>query len=140
MYASALNLVCGRDAARLGQHHAALHVFLLDAAEQNADVVAGLALVQKLPEHLDARYHRLLRGLDSHDLDFVAHLHDPALDPARHHRAAAGDGEHVFNRHKIGLVDVALGLGNIAVNGSHEFQNALVLRRVDVLALALEGL
>src|SRR6266508_3835443 len=42
------------DRARLAQHLAALDAFAIDAAEQAADIVAGLALVEQLAEHLDA--------------------------------------------------------------------------------------
>ena len=49
------------DRARLAQNLAALHLLALRAAQQNADVVAGLTLVQKLAEHLDARHRRLRR-------------------------------------------------------------------------------
>src|SRR5512144_1722912 len=120
-----LELRVRRDAPRLRQHHPALHFFLLDTAQEDTHVVTGLALIQKLPEHLDARHHRLLRRLDSYDLDFIANLHDTALDPARHHRAAASYRKHVFYRHQILLVYVALGLQNKAVDGRHELQNAL---------------
>ena len=56
-----LELLVRRDRARLGQHLAALDVLALDAAEQRADVVARLALVEQLAEHLDAGDDRLLR-------------------------------------------------------------------------------
>jgi hypothetical protein len=55
MYTSASNFGVRRDRARLAQHLAALHVLTLRAAQQHADVVARLALVQQLAEHLDAR-------------------------------------------------------------------------------------
>ena len=72
-----LELLVRLDRARLAQHLAALHRLLVDAAQQAADVVAGLALVQKLAEHLDARHHRLLRVADADDLDFLANLDLP---------------------------------------------------------------
>src|SRR2546423_648624 len=50
-----------RDRARLGEHLAALDVLALDAAQQAARVVAGLAGVERLVEHLDARHDRLRR-------------------------------------------------------------------------------
>ena len=53
-------LLVRRDRARLREHLAALDLVLLDAAEQAADVVARLALVEQLAEHLDARHDRLL--------------------------------------------------------------------------------
>ena len=50
-----LELGVRRDRARLAQHLAALHVVTLGAAQQQAGVVARLALVQQLAEHLHAR-------------------------------------------------------------------------------------
>ena len=57
----ALELRVRRHRARLGQDLAALDLVLLDAAQQNADVVARLPLVEQLAEHLHARHHRLAR-------------------------------------------------------------------------------
>ena len=54
-----LELLVRLDRARLGQNLAALDAVTLDAAQQRADVVAGLALVEQLAEHLDARAGRL---------------------------------------------------------------------------------
>src|SRR3546814_8141115 len=70
-------------------------VVTLGAAQQQARVVARLTLVQQLAEHLDTGDRGLDRRADAHDLDFVAHLDDPALDATGHHGAAARDREHV---------------------------------------------
>src|SRR3954451_23215214 len=70
------------DRARLGQDLATLDLLALDAAQEAPDVVAGLAGVQRLSEHLDAGHDHLARGVDAHDLDLVADLDDAALDPA----------------------------------------------------------
>src|SRR6476659_9983128 len=71
-----------RDASSLGQHHSTLHVLLANATQQQSDVVTGSALVQKLPEHLDTRDNGLLVGVEADKADFLAHLHDAALDTA----------------------------------------------------------
>ena len=105
------------DAARLGQHLAALDVFTLGAAQQDADVVAGLTLVEQLAEHFDAGADGLDGGLDADDFDFFADLDDAALDTAGDDGAATGDGEDVFDRHQEGLVDGALGHRDVAVEG-----------------------
>src|SRR5881394_3932296 len=68
------------DRARLGQHHAALDLILLDAAQQQADVVARLPLIEQLAEHLDAGHDRLLVGPEAHKLDFLADLHLAAIE------------------------------------------------------------
>ncbi len=107
--------VCGLIDAGLAQHLAALDFFALGAAQQDADVVARLALVEQLAEHLDAGAGGLLRRRDADDLDFLADLDDAALDPAGDDGAATGDGEHVFDRHQEGAVDGALGRRDVAV-------------------------
>src|SRR3546814_7864853 len=50
-----------------------------------------LARVQQLAEHLDAGHGGLHRRLQADDLDFLADLHNAALDTAGHHGAAARD-------------------------------------------------
>src|SRR6185369_7933587 len=70
------------DRARLGQDLAALDLVALDAADEAADVVAGLALLEQLLEHLDAGDHDLAGRLDADQLDLVADLDDAALDAA----------------------------------------------------------
>ena len=100
-----MNFLCGFTEPGFAQNLAALDSFLVDAAQQAADVVASLARVQKLAEHLDARHDRLLRVLKTDDLGFLADLDPAALDAARHNRAAARDREHVLDRHQERLVD-----------------------------------
>ena len=56
-----LELGVRRDAARLAQHLTPLHLLLLRAPQQGTDVVAGLALIEQLAEHLHTRAGRLLR-------------------------------------------------------------------------------
>src|SRR3569833_2239976 len=111
------------DAAGLGEHLAALDVVALGAAEQDAAVVAGLALVEEFAEHFDAGDDGLLGVFDADDFDFVAHFYDAALDATGHHGAAAGDGEDVFDGHEEGAVDGAFGFGDVAVHGLDQFQD-----------------
>ena len=65
-----------RDAARLAHDLPAQHVLALDAAQQQADVVARLALVEQLFEHLDARHRAARRRLQADDLHLLARLDD----------------------------------------------------------------
>src|ERR1017187_3409020 len=74
---------------RLAQHLTALDFLTLGAAQQRADVVAGLALIEQLAEHLDAGDDGLLGIAQTDDLDFLADLDHAALDAAGHHGAAA---------------------------------------------------
>ena len=104
-----------RDRAGLGQDLAPRHLVLVDPAEQDPDVVAGLHLVQELAEHLEVGRDRLAGVLDADDLDLLHLLQHPLLDPPGDHGAPAGDREDVLDRHQERLVDVADGLGDVAV-------------------------
>ena len=123
------------DRAGLAQHLAALDFLALGATQQAADVVAGLALVEQLAEHLDAGDDRLLRRLDADDLDFLADLDDAALDAAGAHGAAAGDREHVFHRHQERFVLRTVRLGNGLVHRLHQRQDRFL---AELFVLALE--
>ena len=96
-----------RDGAGLAQHLAALDVFPLNTAQQDADVVAGLSLVEELAEHLDAGDDGLGRRANADDFDFFVDFHDALLDTAGDDGATAFDGEDVFDRHEERLVEVA---------------------------------
>jgi len=130
-----------RDAAGLGADHSALDLFALRAAQQDADVVAGDALVEDLAEHLDAGHDGLDR-LVAHadDLDLLADTDLAALDATGGDGAATGDGEHVLDRHEERLVDVALRLRQIRVEGVRELEDALAPRAVVFATAALERL
>src|SRR5207249_5210302 len=67
-------------AAGLRDDLAALDVRALETAEQQTDVVAGLARVEELTEHLDAGHDGLLRLADAEDLDILADLDRAAVD------------------------------------------------------------
>src|SRR5665647_2477843 len=129
------------DAARLAADHAALDLLALGAAQEDADVVAGAPLVEQLAEHLDAGdggLHRLVAH--AHDLDLLTDLDDAALHTAGGDGAAPGDGEDVLDGHEERLVNVALGLGQIRVEGVRELDDALAPLAVVLAAAALEGL
>src|SRR5258708_708026 len=131
----ALELRVRLDRAGLREDLAALDVRLFHAAEQHADVVAGDSLVQQLAEHLDAGDDLLLGRLEPDDLDFLADLDLAALDAAGHDGAAAGDREHVFDRHQERLVNLALRHRDVGVERVHQLEDG-----VDPLLLAVEGL
>ena len=124
-----LELGVRRDRAGLGRHLAALQVGLFNAAQQDADVVAGLALVQRLLEHLDAGDDRSACRAEADDLDLVADLDHAALDPAGADRAAALDREHVLDRHQERLVDLADRLGDVGLQGLDQLQDRLAAWR-----------
>ena len=66
----------------LAENLAALDVLALDAAEQQTDVVASLAEVHGLTEHLDTGNDGVLGILDADDLDGLVELELTALDTA----------------------------------------------------------
>ena len=119
---------------RLGQNLAALDLVTLDAAEQNAHVVASLSLVKQLAEHLDAGNDGLGGLADADDLDRVAHVQDATLDTTGGNGATAGDGHYVLDSHQERLVDVALRGRDVVVNSVHKLVDS-----VDPLGLAVEG-
>ena len=108
------------DRTRLAQDLAALDAVTGDAADQRADVVAGLALVEQLAEHFNAGNRRLGGGADADDLDFLANLDDAALDATGHDRATARDREHVFDRQQERQVDRTLRRRDVGVDSSHQ--------------------
>ena len=123
-----------RDRARLRQHLPALHLLAPHAAQQTPHIVARLARIQQLAEHLNARARRLRRLLDTDDLHLVAHLHLAPLDPARHHRAAPRDREHILHRHQKRQVLRPLRLRDVAIHRRHQLQHrVLALHLVAVL-------
>ena len=109
------------DRAGFAQHLAALYVFALGAAQQDADVVTRLTLIKQLSEHFHASAGGLLGVSDADDLDFFANLDDAALNTASHHGAATRDREDVFDGHQEGAINGALGQWDVAVKGIHEF-------------------
>src|SRR5205807_8200771 len=111
--------------AGLGDDLAALDVLALDPSEEEADVVAGLALVQELAEHLDPGDDDLLGVADPEDLDLFADLDDPPLDPAGGDGPAALDPEDVLDRHEERLVLRPDGRRDVRVDLVHEVEDRL---------------
>src|SRR5579859_1862054 len=127
------------DRAGLGQNLAALDVFTLGAAQQRADIVASLTLVQQLAEHFDAGHGGGLDRADADDLDFLANLDDTALDTAGDHGAAARDREHVFDRHQERQVNRTLRLRDVLVDFGHQSQNRVVAQFLVAVFQSAQG-
>src|SRR5258705_460446 len=121
--------------ARLRATLAALDVLALHTAEQKADVVARLTLVEKLAEHLHAGDDLLDGRTDADDLDFLTDLDDAALDTAGHDRTATRDREDVFDRHQERLVDGTLRQRDVVVDGGHQLHDLLAPLAIRVAAL-----
>ena len=129
-----LGLLVGRDGLGGGQDLAALDSVLLNAAQEDADVVTGHTLVEQLAEHLDAGHDGRGGVLKADDLDGLVQLDDAALDTTRGNGAAASDREHVLDGHQEGLVDLADGLRDLGVDRVHQ-----VADRLHTLGLAVKG-
>src|SRR5438132_3981744 len=123
------------DRAGLGQHLAALDLLALDAAQQAADIVARLARIQQLVEHLDAGHDGLARVVDADHLDLFVDLDLAAFDPAGDDRAATFDREDILDRHHEWLVEGPLRNRGVAVDRIHQLHD-----RVFPLGIALERL
>src|SRR5262249_28662817 len=115
-----------RDRAGLAQHLAALDLLALGAAQQAADVVARLALVEDLAEHLNTRHDRRSGVVDADDLDRVARVDDALLDAPRRDGSAAGDREDVLDGHEERLVELAHGLRDVGVERRGELEDLLL--------------
>ncbi len=95
----------GRAADRR-DHLSAPDLPALHPAQQQRDVVAGLRGLHGPAEGLHAGHHGLHLRVVAEDLHPVPRPHPSALDRAGHHRAAAGDGEHVLDRQQERRVGV----------------------------------
>ena len=136
----ALELGVGVDGLGLRQNLATLNAIAVDAAEQDTDVVTSLSEVQQLVEHLDASHDGLLGLLSQADnLNFLAELQLAALHTASRDGAAAGDGEHVLDRHEEGQGVVAGRSGNIVVNGIHQLLDAGILGSGGIAGIRHQG-
>ena len=115
----------GVDATGLGKNLATLDFFLVDTAEQGADVVTSLTFVKKLVEHFNTGTDGFLGCLDTDYLDFLVHLHDTTVNLAGYDSTATGDGEHVLDGHKEGLVGYTLRICKEGVHGIQKLVEAL---------------
>ena len=109
----------------LAENLTALDVLALDAAEQQTDVVASLAEVHGLTEHLDTGNDGVLGILDADDLDGLVELELTALDTAGSNGTTAGDGHNVLNGHQEREVVVTSRRRDVLVDGLHELADSV---------------
>src|ERR1700761_6505004 len=115
------------DRARLAENLATLDLLALGAAEQRADVVARLPLVEELAEHLDAGDGGFARlRVDADDFDLVTGVDDPLLDTAGGDGATAGDREDVLDRHQEGFVELADRLRDVGVERRGQLEDGFL--------------
>src|SRR5690606_25661527 len=112
-----------------------LDVITLGAAQQDAAVLASTTFVQQLAEHLNAGAGGLGGRTDADNFDFFLDLDDTALDTTSYHGAAAGDREHVFDRHQERTVYSTNRLRNVAVEGLDQLLHGGGAHLVVVLAV-----
>ncbi len=137
----ALELGVRMHGAGLRKNLAALDLFSLNTAEQNADIVARFGEVERLAEHLEARDDGLfLLRRQADDLDFVSDLRPAALHSSGCDGAAAADGHNILDRHQEGQILIALRGGDEFVDRIHQFPDALVFRRIRIGGLGFESL
>src|SRR6266851_1640510 len=123
------------DRSGLGQDLTALDFIALDTAQQAADVVARLAGIEQLVEHLDTGHDRLAGVVDADHLDLFVDFDLAALDAAGHDRATTFDREDVLDRNHERLVEGALRHRDVAIDRVHQLRD-----RVFPLRVALERL
>src|SRR5690606_23594675 len=119
-----------RDRSRLRQNLTALHFLALRAAQQRADVVSGLTLIQELAEHFHARDRRLQRRTQTDDLDLFTNFDDTALHATGYHRTAARNREHVFHRHQERLVLRTVRRRDVRVHRFHQRQDRFLAQAI----------
>ena len=105
-----LELFVRLDGARRGKKHAARDIVALDAAEERPDVVARLAVIEGLFEHLYAS----ARGLDASvavacNLELVVRVDLALLDATSRNGAAASNRKHILDGHQKGHIELAVG-------------------------------
>src|SRR5699024_1239414 len=121
-----VELRVGGGGTRLDDDLTTFHVVALDAAQQQADVVARLTGVEQLTEHLhagDGRLHRLVTNAD--DLNLLVDLDRAALDTTGHNGTAPGDGEDVLHRHQERFVEVADRVRDLLVDSVHQVHDGV---------------
>ena len=109
-----LELQPGPDRSGSGNHLAPPDLVALDASQQQADVLASFALVQRFVERLDAGADTFENVAQAEDFDLLAHGDDALLDLAGRHRAPALDGVNALDGHEERLVDGPLRLRDVA--------------------------
>src|SRR5690606_19202917 len=123
------------DGARLGQNLTTLDFITLGAAQQHAAVLTSTTFVQQLAEHLNAGAGGFGGRTQTNDFDFFLDLDDTALNTTGHYSTAAGDREHVFDRHQDRLVDGTNRLRNVRIQSLNQLLDSGSAQLVGVFAV-----
>ena len=124
-----------RDGSGLCDDLTPFHFLALGSSQKDADVIACASLIQRFTEHFHAGANGFKGRANPDDLHFVTGANDPAINPAGHHCSAAGNRKHIPYGHQEGLVQDTNRLGNVLVNGIHQFEDGLDIRIVFIIAL-----
>ena len=116
-------LAVGLNNTRVADYHTTLDFLLIDTTEEQTYVVTGFALIEELAEHFNTGNGRLEVSTKTHDLNFVTNLYDAGFDTTGGNSTTTGNREHVFNRHKEGLVDISGRQGNPVVDSLHKLNH-----------------
>ena len=118
-----LELLVRGDGAGFGNHLAALDFFLLGSPEEETDVVAGLALVEEFPEHLDIGDGGFGGVADSHDFHFFIFLTIPrSIRPVATVPRPSMENTSSMGMRKS-LIDGALGKRDVFVDSLDQLED-----------------
>src|SRR5436190_22707154 len=126
-----------RNRTGLRNYLSTLDFLLLQAAQQNADVIASASFIEKFSEHLNVCSNCLCGGANANELNFSHFLQNTALDTARRDSSAAFNVEDVLDWHQERLIDRPLRHGDVIVNRLDEGEHLFF--RVGVSIKRLEG-
>ncbi len=114
------------DGLRFSNDLTTLNFLLVNTTEEKTDIVASLALREKLTEHLDAGNNRCARLIaEAYELDRVIDVDGTGLDTTGNDSTTAGDREDVLDRHEEVLVSKTNRKRNVLVYCIHELHNLI---------------
>jgi len=130
----------GRNAARFCHNHTAFHLVAINTAQEQTNVISSHTIIQGLVEHFYASNNRFQNVIaQTDDIHRVVDFDLTAFDTASHHSTATLDGEHIFNRHHKGLIQLANRLWEVVINRIKQLDNRFVFRGVDIHRSAFQG-
>lgn len=122
----------------LRNHHPSSDILPLHTAQQETRVIASTRLVAGFFEGFNIRdlgFNGRCTDLP-HQFNFTVLLQCPSLNSSAGNRAAAGNGEDVFDGHQEGLFRLALGCRDPRINGIEQLVDLL---GADLRLSVLEG-
>src|SRR5262245_42765036 len=118
------------DRAGCVDHLASPECVGLNATQQQANVLPGLASLQRSVERLDAGADALQNVAQAEDFDPLAHGDNPLLDLARRHCAPPFDGVNTLDGHEERPIDGPPWLRDVPVQCVKQLLDGLGERRV----------